>query len=97
MLLILCADSLASIFQAAGIEDIREYYYWDDKQRSLCLEKLMEDLERAPERSAVVLSASAHYPTGADLSQKQWTLITQVIMVTNACIDVVKHRLKSFL
>ncbi|XP_040897714.1 putative aspartate aminotransferase, cytoplasmic 2 [Toxotes jaculatrix] len=75
-----CDNSLAGIFQAAGIQDIREYYYWDDKQRGICLEKLLEDLERAPEQSVVVLSASAHYPTGADLSQNQWAVITQLIM-----------------
>ncbi|XP_023143044.2 putative aspartate aminotransferase, cytoplasmic 2 [Amphiprion ocellaris] len=75
-----CDGSLASIFQAAGIPDIRQYYYWDDEQRGVCLEKLLADLERAPERSVVVLSASAHYPTGADLSQNQWAVITQLIM-----------------
>ncbi|XP_070761095.1 putative aspartate aminotransferase, cytoplasmic 2 [Enoplosus armatus] len=83
-----CDDSLPGIFQAAGIQDIREYYYWDDKQRGVCLEKLLEDLERAPERSVVVLSASAHYPTGADLSQNQWAVITQLLM---------RRRLFSFL
>uniref|UniRef100_A0A3Q1JL76 aspartate transaminase n=1 Tax=Anabas testudineus TaxID=64144 RepID=A0A3Q1JL76_ANATE len=72
--------SLRGIFQAAGIQDIHEYYYWDDKQRAVCLEKLLEDLERAPERSVVVLSASAHYPTGADLTQKQWALVIQLIL-----------------
>ncbi|XP_026176465.1 putative aspartate aminotransferase, cytoplasmic 2 [Mastacembelus armatus] len=75
-----CEDSLAGIFQAAGIQDIRDYYYWDDKQQSICLEKLLEDLEKAPERSVVVLSASAHYPTGADLSQNKWTMIIQLIL-----------------
>ncbi|KAM9360273.1 putative aspartate aminotransferase, cytoplasmic 2 [Symphorus nematophorus] len=74
-----CDDSLASIFQAAGITDIRHYYFWDNEQRGVCLEKLLEDLERAPERSVIVLSASAHYPTGADLSQSQWAAITQLI------------------
>ncbi|XP_076587299.1 putative aspartate aminotransferase, cytoplasmic 2 [Chaetodon auriga] len=74
-----CDDSLAGIFQAAGIQDIREYYYWDDRRRGVCLEKLLEDLERAPERSVVVLTASGHYPTGADLSQNQWPVITQLI------------------
>ncbi|XP_040010649.1 putative aspartate aminotransferase, cytoplasmic 2 [Xiphias gladius] len=74
-----CDDSLAGIFQAAGIQDIREYYYWDDEQRDVCLEKLLEDLERAPEQSVVVLSASAQYPTGADLSQDQWAVLTQLI------------------
>uniref|UniRef100_A0A3Q4ICX5 aspartate transaminase n=1 Tax=Neolamprologus brichardi TaxID=32507 RepID=A0A3Q4ICX5_NEOBR len=71
--------SLAGIFQAAGIQEIREYYYWDDKQRGICLERLLEDLESAPEHSVVVLSASAHYPTGADLSQSQWAVITRLI------------------
>ncbi|KAM7391523.1 hypothetical protein PAMP_022208 [Pampus punctatissimus] len=75
-----CDDSLVAIFQAAGIQDIREYYYWDDEQHSVCLEKLLGDLERAPEQSVVVLSASAHYPTGADLSPNQWAVITQLLM-----------------
>ncbi|KAM9391497.1 putative aspartate aminotransferase, cytoplasmic 2 [Pholidichthys leucotaenia] len=75
-----CDDSLAAVFQAAGIQEICEYYYWDKKLRSVCWEKLLEDLERTPEHSVVVLSASAHYPTGADLSQDHWTLIAQLIM-----------------
>lgn len=44
------------------------------------------DLEGAPERSVVVLSASAHFPTGADLSQNQWAMITRLIIVTDAYI-----------
>ncbi|KAM3611127.1 uncharacterized protein V6R79_013846 [Siganus canaliculatus] len=74
-----CDDKLIGIFQAAGIQDIREYYYWDDGQRGVCLQKLLKDLGKAPERSVVVLSASAHYPTGADLSPSHWTTITQLI------------------
>lgn len=88
---------MAAIFQAAGIQDICEYYYWDDKQRGVCLKKLLEDLERAPERSVVVLSASAHYPTGADLSQNQWAVITQLIMVTDMYIYALLQRLKLFI
>ncbi|KAK2837472.1 hypothetical protein Q5P01_014684 [Channa striata] len=75
-----CDDALPGIFEAAGIQEIHEYYYWDDKQRGVCLEKLLEDLERAPEQSVVVLSASAHYPTGADLSKNQWAVVTQLIL-----------------
>lgn len=74
-----CDGSLAGIFQAAGIHDVRQYYYWDDKQRGICLEKFVEDLESAPGQSVVVLSASGHYPTGADLSESQWDVITQII------------------
>lgn len=44
------------------------------------MEKLLEDLENAPAQSVVVLSASAHYPTGADLSQNQWVSVTQLLM-----------------
>uniref|UniRef100_A0A3Q3IJH7 aspartate transaminase n=1 Tax=Monopterus albus TaxID=43700 RepID=A0A3Q3IJH7_MONAL len=67
-----------STVQLHRIQDIREYYYWDDKQRDICLDKLLEDLETAPEQSVVVLAASAHCPTGADLSQNQWAVITQL-------------------
>ncbi|KAJ0019447.1 hypothetical protein NQD34_007016 [Periophthalmus magnuspinnatus] len=74
-----CDGSMASIFEAAGIHDIRQYYYWDDKQRGVCLDKLVEDLERAPQESVVVLSVSGHYPTGADLTENQWDVITQII------------------
>ncbi|XP_060895311.1 putative aspartate aminotransferase, cytoplasmic 2 [Labrus mixtus] len=74
-----CDDSLADIYRAAGVQEIRHYYYWDDKQQ-VCLEKLLADLDGAPEQSVVVLSASAHYPTGADLSQIQWVSIAQLIM-----------------
>lgn len=81
VVLILPAGSLAGIFQAAGIHDVRQYYYWDDKQRGICLEKFVEDLESAPGQSVVVLSASGHYPTGADLSESQWDVITQIIKV----------------
>uniref|UniRef100_A0A668AXK4 aspartate transaminase n=1 Tax=Myripristis murdjan TaxID=586833 RepID=A0A668AXK4_9TELE len=74
------ADSLASIFEAAGIQDIHYYFYWDAKQRDVCVEKLLADLEQAPEQSVVVLSASAHCPTGADLSEQHWALIIQLMM-----------------
>ncbi|XP_076010420.1 putative aspartate aminotransferase, cytoplasmic 2 [Genypterus blacodes] len=75
-----CDDSLAGIFKAAGIQDIHEYCYWSDEQRGVCVEKLLEDLEGAPERSVVVLSASAHFPTGADLSQQDWRCIIKLMM-----------------
>ncbi|CAL8247631.1 unnamed protein product [Merluccius merluccius] len=75
-----CDESLAGIFRAAGMPDVRQYRYWDAGRRGVCVEKLLEDLERAPERSIVVLSASAHYPTGADLSREHWALITQLMM-----------------
>ena len=73
-------DSLAGVFQAAGMPDVHQYRYWDAGRRGVCIDRLLEDLETAPERSVVVLSASAH-PTGADLSREHWALIAQLMMV----------------
>uniref|UniRef100_A0A3Q3VPU5 aspartate transaminase n=1 Tax=Mola mola TaxID=94237 RepID=A0A3Q3VPU5_MOLML len=80
-----CDDSLAVIFQAAGMQDIRRYYYWDDTQRGVRLEKLLEDLEMAPEESVVL---SAHQPTRAVLSLDQWAVITQLLMVNDKYIHI---------
>jgi len=75
------AESLPGIFQAAGMPDVGQYRYWDAGRRGVCVDALLEDLERVPERSVVVLSASAHWPTGADLSREHWVLIAQLMMV----------------
>nr|XP_006625536.1 PREDICTED: aspartate aminotransferase, cytoplasmic-like isoform X1 [Lepisosteus oculatus] len=75
-----CEDSLANTFRAAGITDVRHYHYWDPEKQNLAVEKLLEDLEKAPELAVIVLSASAHCPTGTDPSQDQWKLIAQVMM-----------------
>ncbi|CAL8342714.1 unnamed protein product [Lota lota] len=75
-----CDESLAAVFQAAGMPDVRRYRYWDAGRRGVCVDQLLEDLETAPERSVVVLSASAHCPTGADLSREHWALITRLMM-----------------
>ncbi|CAL8332113.1 unnamed protein product [Arctogadus glacialis] len=74
-----CDDSLAGVFQAAGMPDVRQYRYWDAGRRGVCVDGLLQDLETAPERSVVVLSASAH-PTGADLSREHWALIARLMM-----------------
>lgn len=84
-------DSVARIFQSAGVPDIRYYHYWDNKRCCICLENLLADLEKAPENSVVVLSASAHYPTGADLSQDHWYLIANLIMVTIYCFSTLRQ------
>ncbi|KAG7281298.1 hypothetical protein CRUP_030981 [Coryphaenoides rupestris] len=75
-----CDESLPGIFQAAGMPDVGQYRYWDAGRRGVCIDTLLEDLERVPERSVVVLSASAHWPTGADLSREHWVLIAQLMM-----------------
>ncbi|XP_061763252.1 putative aspartate aminotransferase, cytoplasmic 2 [Nerophis ophidion] len=75
-----CDESLASNLRAAGLHHIHHYYYWDDERRGVCLEKLLADLQEAPERSVVILPAGGHNPTGAALSHNQWVIIAQLIL-----------------
>ncbi|XP_066499899.1 putative aspartate aminotransferase, cytoplasmic 2 [Hoplias malabaricus] len=75
-----CDESLQSIFESAGISDVQHYQYWDRESHGVCVEKMLEDLEKAPEHSVVVLSAAGHYPTGADLSQDEWKRVADVLL-----------------
>ncbi|KAI4883141.1 hypothetical protein NFI96_007547 [Prochilodus magdalenae] len=74
-----CDESLPSVFEAAGIRDVQHYQYWDGEHRRVSVEKMLEDLEKAPEQSVVVLCAAGHYPTGADLSQEEWKRVIDVL------------------
>ncbi|XP_035234518.1 putative aspartate aminotransferase, cytoplasmic 2 isoform X1 [Anguilla anguilla] len=75
-----CDEHLAGVFEAVGILDVREYRYWDAELRGVSAEHMLEDLEAAPELSVIVLSAPGHCPTGADLSQKDWKLVAEVMV-----------------
>ncbi|XP_017323810.1 putative aspartate aminotransferase, cytoplasmic 2 isoform X1 [Ictalurus punctatus] len=75
-----CDESLPGIFKAAGIEAVKRYRYWDSGGRKVCVEEMLEDLEKAPEQSTVVLSASGHSPTGADLSQDEWKRVAEILV-----------------
>lgn len=74
-------DSLTGMFKAAGIEDVRHYRYWDAESNGVCVENMMHDLNNAPERCVVVLFASGHRPTGAELSQEDWKRVAEVMVV----------------
>jgi len=74
-------DSLTDTFKAAGIEDVQHYRYWDTESNAVCVENMVHDLENAPERCVVVLFASGHHPTGAELSQEDWKHVAEVMMV----------------
>lgn len=77
----LFTESLPGIFEAAGIGAVKHYRYWDSRSRKVCVDEMIEDLEKAPEQSVVVLSASGHRPTGADLSQDEWKCVTEILEV----------------
>ncbi|KAF4109740.1 putative aspartate aminotransferase, cytoplasmic 2 isoform X2 [Onychostoma macrolepis] len=76
----LCDDSLTGMFKAAGIEDVRHYRYWDAESNGVGVENMVHDLKNAPERCVVVLFASGHCPTGAELSQEDWKRVAEVMV-----------------
>lgn len=78
---LICSESLPGIFEAAGFGAVKRYRYWNGESRKVCVEEMTQDLENAPGQSVVVLSASGHCPTGADLSQEEWKRVTEVLVV----------------
>ncbi|KAF1746760.1 hypothetical protein GCK72_023217 [Caenorhabditis remanei] len=71
------------IFEKSGFKSIKTYSYLDQMSQSIDVTQMIKDLEIAPEKSVVVLSACAHNPTGLDPSRSQWKEIFQVIKRRN--------------
>jgi len=67
-----------AIFRNVGIEPV-DYAYYDPKTIGLDLNGFIEALQNAPDRSAFLLHACAHNPTGVDPTQEQWKEIAKVI------------------
>jgi aspartate aminotransferase len=51
---------------------LERYPYYDPATGGVNFEAMLSTLDRLPARSAVLLHASCHNPTGADLSESQW-------------------------
>jgi len=57
-----------------------EYRYYDNETKSLNMNGLLEDLEKAEEGSIVLLHVCAHNPTGMDPTNEQWDEIYKMVM-----------------
>jgi aspartate aminotransferase len=51
---------------------LERYPYYDPATGGVKFDAMLSTLERLPARAAVLLHASCHNPTGADLSEAQW-------------------------
>jgi aspartate/tyrosine/aromatic aminotransferase len=51
---------------------LERYPYYDPTTGGVSFDAMVSTLDRLPVRSSVLLHASCHNPTGADLSQPQW-------------------------
>ena len=67
------------IFRNANFKNIKQYRYWNPVTRSLDFAGLLEDLEEAPENAVIILHASAHNPTGVDLTKDQWKQVADLM------------------
>jgi len=70
------------IFRNAGLE-VREYRYYDPLSSKLDFDNLIKDMKNMPEKSAVLLHACAHNPTGMDPSPEQWSEISKTMKDKN--------------
>jgi len=69
-----------TIFADAGFTTPKAYRYWDEGSRGLNFAGMVEDLEAAPEKSAVIFHACAHNPTGVDPTQEQWKQLAELVI-----------------
>ncbi len=67
-----------TIFQKSGFA-VKQLRYFDEATKGLAFESYVSDMERAPERSILVLHTCAHNPTGVDPTPAQWEAIEKVV------------------
>ncbi|HKT72503.1 MAG TPA: amino acid aminotransferase [Steroidobacteraceae bacterium] len=58
---------------------LERYPYYDPAQGKLQFESMAAALDQLPARSVVLLHASCHNPTGADLSEAQWRQVLEIV------------------
>ncbi|HXY75917.1 MAG TPA: amino acid aminotransferase [Steroidobacteraceae bacterium] len=66
------------LLSGAGLQ-LERYPYFDPTTGGVQFEAMMAALERLPERAVVLLHASCHNPTGADLSPAQWREVLALV------------------
>ncbi|MBC3934463.1 aromatic amino acid transaminase [Undibacterium rugosum] len=67
-----------ALFESAGFT-VNTYPYYDANTRGVNFEAMLAALQAMPQASIVLLHACCHNPTGADLSNDQWTQIIEVV------------------
>lgn len=70
-------ENHAAVFHAAGIET-KTYPYYDQANKRLAFDAMMDALSHAPEGDVVLLHACCHNPSGMDLDAEQWRALAQL-------------------
>ena len=66
-----------ALFQNAGFQ-VDSYPYYDTATRGVDFPAMRAGLESLPAGSVVVLHACCHNPTGADISESQWSEVIEI-------------------
>lgn len=67
-----------ALFESAGFT-VKNYPYYDATTRGVNFAGMLSALKEMPAGSVVVLHACCHNPTGADLTEDQWTDVIKVV------------------
>jgi aspartate aminotransferase len=70
------------IFRHSGLTP-KSYRYYDPSNCGFDIAGAIEDINKIPERSIILLHACAHNPTGVDPRPEQWLELSQVIKKRN--------------
>jgi aromatic-amino-acid transaminase len=71
-------DNHRSMFEGAGVK-VHTYPYYDPSTGGLRFDAMREVFAKLPPRSAVLLHACCHNPTGVDLAREQWDALVPVL------------------
>ncbi|XP_058807544.1 aspartate aminotransferase, mitochondrial [Phymastichus coffea] len=72
----------APLFKLAGL-NVKSYRYYDPKTCGLDFQGVLDDINKIPEKSIILLHACAHNPTGVDPKPDQWAELCQLIKKKN--------------
>jgi aromatic-amino-acid transaminase len=67
-----------ALFESAGFT-VNNYPYYDAATRGVNFDGMLQALKTMPAGSIVLLHACCHNPTGADLSDDQWTHVIEAV------------------
>ncbi|WP_199257227.1 amino acid aminotransferase [Pantoea sp. BAV 3049] len=71
-------DNHVAIFSGAGFQ-VNTYPWYDEETNGVKFEELVAQLKTLPAQSIVLLHPCCHNPTGADLTNDQWDIVTEVL------------------
>lgn len=71
-------ENHVAIFAGAGFQ-VNTYPWYDSETKGVKFNELIAKLKTLPAQSIVLLHPCCHNPTGADLTNDQWDIVTEVL------------------